>query len=120
MKYVTSFGDYIGTVTESLLLKLRYFLNDARFRRIVEMETRLAIYDNGTIKRIGSQNLAAEQLLAELNETLILAQTNLTLFRQLGPEVTNLANTYDQLLTQISLVTDDVASLRKGSHSKVY
>jgi DNA polymerase/3'-5' exonuclease PolX len=76
------------------------------------MEAKLEIYQGRTITRLQQCAAFSEGLLEELDNRISEGATNLLLFQQLGPSVGKIAMQYQQILTQISLVKEDLSQLR--------
>lgn len=76
------------------------------------METKLKVYNNGNLEKIQENANTMEQLSADLDRQISGGATNLFLFQQLGPVVNKVAIQYQQILTQISLVKDDISRLK--------
>jgi hypothetical protein len=111
-RYVDTLTRYMSAVVESLYLKLQFHsIHRLLTCRIVEMETKLQIYDHDLVKILQRTDRVANSVIGELEQTIRLGQTNLLLFQQLGPSVGKIATQYQQLLCQIELVKEDIAQL---------
>lgn len=100
--YVETFAQYIGAVVESLDLKLR----------IIERETMLSALsaDPGPDYHHRASR-AAQGMVAELEAATQQAEANFLLLRQLGPSLESTARQYQQVVSQLALVREDLASL---------
>jgi hypothetical protein len=76
------------------------------------METKLKVYNNGNLEKIQENANTMEHLSADLDRQISGGATNLFLFQHLGPVVNKVAIQYQQILTQISLVKDDISRLK--------
>lgn len=100
--YVGIFAQYINAVVESLDLKLR----------IIERETMfyaLSMGFNPECNLRASQ--AAQSMISEAEASARQAETNLLLLHQLGPSLELIARQYQQVLSQLALVKEDLANL---------
>lgn len=102
-EYLTAFSNYMMAVFESLHLKLQ----------IVEAETGRVCYPPRRPEELTEEGSKASKTLLELDEALRVGQTNLLLFQQLGPAVGKIAIQYQQILSQITLLTDDISELSR-------
>lgn len=103
-KHVNTFSTYIGEVVESLSLKLQ----------IIELETRLFSYRSEQTRTFTD----TQELVRELDQAITAGRNSLLLFQQLGPSLSNLAAHYQQILTRLSFVQEDIAQLSLGVINK--
>lgn len=102
-EFVSTFSDYILAVVESLNLKLQS----------VGMEMHVVVYNSpDMVESMAKVRDTCRDLVADLDQTIELAQTNLLLFHQLGPAVARLAMQYQHYLSQIALIKEDMQQFR--------
>lgn len=101
-RYLAALADYIVTVIESLQLKLE----------IVELETWLQTMDGAALDSLGRLDRQSRDYQMGLEQIVQQQETQLCLFQQLGPAVTRIAQQYQQILSQIDLVNEDLAQLQ--------
>lgn len=101
-RYLAALAEYIVTVIESLQLKLE----------IVELETWLQTMDGAALASLGRLDRQSQAYQVGLEQIIQQQETQLCLFQQLGPAVTRIAQQYQQILSQIDLVSEDLAQLQ--------
>lgn len=100
--YAETFARYISSVAESLDLKLR----------IIGRETMLHALSIGLNPECNLRaSQAAQSMIAEVEAATRQAETNLLLLRQLGPSLESIARQYQQVVSQLALVKEDLANL---------
>ena len=102
-EYLATLSEYLMAVVDSLYLKLQIL--EAETRRVCYPLDRLADLAHGEVRAVG--------VIEELDNAIKVGQTNLLLFHQLGPAVSNIALQYQQILARIELVTEDLQGLSR-------